>query len=91
VKRFSCWLNNERIGLEIYFLPFATYSTGKSGPLLALSGDGWSFHWARMCHFNHQCDLSKMGLVAGLDRSKGDFGPALHLALLKQIAPLIPT
>jgi len=78
VKRFSCWLNNERIGLEI-------------GPLLALSGDRWSFHWARMCHFNHQCDLSKTGLAAGLDRSKGDFGPALHLALLKQIAPLIPT
>ena len=25
VKRFSCWLNNERIDLETYFLPSATY------------------------------------------------------------------
>lgn len=93
VKRFSRWLNNQRIDSEIYFLPFAqALLAGLSDRTLALVMDGSAV--GRGCLtllvsvVYHQRALPIAWLV--VTGCKGHFPEDSHLALLQQVHSLIP-
>jgi hypothetical protein len=93
VKRFSRWIDNERIDLETYFLPYAqTVINSLSHLPLFLVMDSSAV--GRKCATLMLCVVYKKRalpiawlVVTG---NKGHFSEADHLLLLGQVRPLIP-
>ncbi len=93
VKRFSRWINNERVELERYYLPFAldVLEALAHRPLhlvmdVSAVGRGCATLMLSLVYQNRALPLSWI-VVRG---SKGHFPEELHLLLLDQIYPLIP-
>lgn len=94
VKRLSRWIDNERIDQETYFLPFAAELLASlAHTTLFLLMDGSAV--GRGCVtlvvnvLYRQRALPLAWIV--LKGNKGHFAEAQHLALLAQVAPLVPT
>jgi hypothetical protein len=93
VKRFSRWVNNERVDAELYFLPYAqALLAGLSDRTLALVMDGSEV--GRGCLtlmvsvvYHHRALPIAWLVVTG---RQGHFPEDRHLALLKQVHQLIP-
>jgi len=93
VKRFSRWVNNQRIETEIYFLPYAEALLGSlAGHTLLLAMDG--------SEVGRQC-LALMVSVIYQKRalpiawlvvkgSKGHFPEAAHVRLVAQVHQMLP-
>jgi len=93
VKRFSRWINNERIDLETYFLPYARclLESLAHHPLLLVMdvsaiGRGCATLTINVIYRKRALPLAWIVRQG----SKGHFAEELHLALLEQIAPLMP-
>ena len=93
IKRFSRWVNNERIDLETYFAPYAiALLLSLAQRPLALVMDGSSV--------GKDCQALVISVVYGrralplgwlvVEGGKGHLSEDSHLALLEQVAELVP-
>jgi len=92
-KRFSRWVNNERVDFESYFAPFAValLLSLVNGPLvLAIDGSEVGRGClALMVSVVYQGRALPLGWVV-VQGSKGHFPAATHVALVEQVAELTP-
>ena len=92
VKRFSRWVDNARIDLEAYFLPFATpLLASLPGPLFLVmdaSAIGRGCATLVLSVIYRQRAVPLVWLVA--KGGKGHFAEADHLTLVQQLQPLLP-
>ena len=92
VKRFSRWVDNDRIELATYFLPFATpLLASLPGPLVLVmdaSAVGRGCATLLLSVLYRQRAVPLVWLVA--KGKKGHFAEADHLALVQQLQPLMP-
>lgn len=94
IKRFSRWINNERLDWETYFLPYATIlleGLAGSGPLFLVmdaSAIGRGCATLVLNVIYKQRALPLVWLVA--QGSKGHFDEASHLWLIDQLQPFLP-
>ena len=92
VKRFSRWVDNARIDLEAYFLPFATpLLASLPGPLFLVmdaSAIGRGCATLVLSVIYRQRAVPLVWLVA--KGGKGHFAAADHLTLVQQLQPLLP-
>ena len=94
VKRFSRWVNNERIGIETYFLPFADVllaSLAVQGTLL-LAMDGSEVGrkcLALMISVIYKRRALPIAWIV-VKGSKGHFPEETHIQLLEQVYRIVP-
>lgn len=93
VKRFSRWIDNERIDLETYFLPYAQALINSLAHLplflvMDTSAVGRKCATLMLCVVYKKRALPLVWLV--VKGNKGHSSEECHIALLQQIQPLIP-
>jgi len=94
VKHFSRWVNNGRIDVEIYFLPFADALLGSLAAqgtlLLAMDGSEVGRKClALMISVIYQKRALPIAWIA-VKGSKGHFPEETHIQLLKQVYQIVP-
>jgi Transposase DDE domain len=94
VKRFARWLRNDQVTAEIYFVPFAEILlTHLALQTLVLVMDGSVVGRGCVALMIHVIYKGRALPLAWLVRrgKKGHFPEELHIALLKQVHPLLPS
>jgi hypothetical protein len=95
IKRFSRWVNNERLDLETYFLPYVTLLleglASGGGPLfLVMDGSAVGRGCATLV-LNVRYQRRALPLVwLVLEGNKGHFSEDCHLWLIDQLQPYLP-
>jgi len=94
VKRYSRWLCNQRVGFEVYFLPFAQpllASLAKIRPLvLVMDGSEVGHHCITlMVSLIYQQRALPMAWMV-VKGAKGHLSEKLHLELFEQLKSLLP-
>jgi len=94
VKRFARWLRNDQVTAEVYFVPFAKLLlTHLALQTLVLVMDGSVVGRGCVALMVHVVYKGRALPLAWLVRrgKKGHFPEDLHIALLQQVQPLLPS